>query len=674
MRNARASRSLSALSLLLLALGAARAVADEQAFLEDPDYRFRIASPGPGWRLLGEADARQVTPDAVAGLTDLKGTNFAVIVEEAPDIDLDRFVGVVRSNMPIEEVRFDEVETLVFHSFPARRWDTRGKVKGISVHFRHLVFLREGFAYQLIGFGVGASQGFAGPRSDLSTLAERFSPTEGPVKARAMTKVLEDARGVGWDVRDGVYRDAANGLEVAPPPGWRLAVGAELLDMNDSACVGLIASDPETYLILIVEPMRGIEPAAFTARVRKSMREGLDGDAVGKPVPQKVGGREFSLQTYRLRALPHLLHHGVRIDDGRTVQVQAWHAERNADRAGARLREAYAAIRFLGEPARAALERELLAHADPQDAVGPGYALRGGVYRDFEGRFTWTKPRGFWKAHVGADARAQNEIASLFVEEAAAGLAAMVIVETGGTASPAEYHRTVVAHLEPKDPAGDPASIDLGGATALFTEVRPGTTDPPMRFGVATLVDGERAYQVLVWGLEGNVEAARPRMMDAVRAFRPRPDLVAEVRAETSFLDHRMGFRLRRPAGSLWRFQHQTPAAIAAVASMVGYGSADGTVIAGAFCTLREEQDERFVRGMVLEMLRERAKAGAVEPEETTSTLAGLPARRMVVSGGQRMVAWIAQRGRTFYLLIAGARPGASFTEDEASTLLELLD
>jgi hypothetical protein len=35
--------------------------------LVDEDYQFHIAWPGPGWTLLGESDARQVAPDAIAG-------------------------------------------------------------------------------------------------------------------------------------------------------------------------------------------------------------------------------------------------------------------------------------------------------------------------------------------------------------------------------------------------------------------------------------------------------------------------------------------------------------------------------------------------------------------------------------------------------------------------------
>lgn len=678
LRYATGMRIVSAAVALLVVgfalLGGRAARAEDPSVLEDPDYRFRIQRPGPAWRLLPEADARRVVPDAVAGLTDLRGSNFVVIVEEAPGVDLDPFVGVLQGNLALEDAEFSEVEVLTYQGVPARRWTGSGLRNGLAVRTRHLLLQRGRFLVQLVGFGVRTAGG-GRPDSDLSVLEQHLVLTEGEIRPRRLAKVVSDMRGVGWRIRGGVYQDAAHGIELRPPEGWRLAVGSELATMNTSACVGLVAAAPEVYLVLIVERAHKVDRGPFLERLSSAVGES-GGKAQGEPVAQVVGGRAFPLQRYRLTSgLPVTLYHGSRLDDGRAVQVQSWYISALEPRAAPMLESAYAAVRFLDEPARRALAAELLREPDPQDIVGPGYGLRRGLYRDFERRFEWAKPAGFWRVAAGQDARTVNAVAALSLEEPSLGLNGLVIAEELADAEPESLHRHLVERLEPKDGVPEPTRVDLQGAQALVSEVRPGVLPLPFRYTVASVIKGERAYQFLVWGLEGNLEAARPQVLEALHGLRFPERIVAQERQEDAFVDHRLGFRFRRPGGSGWRFTNLTPPAITSVATLASYEGSGGVVIAGAFCALQEGQDERFMRDLVLQMLRQRAQEQLGEPEETASTFLGLPGRRIVVQAGtRRMTAWLAQRERTFYLLLAGSTREAGLTEEQATGLLELLD
>jgi hypothetical protein len=657
----------AAVGVLVLAL-AASAAAEEPAVHEDADYRFRITSPGSDWRLLPELEARKLVPDAIAGLTDLKGANFVVIAEEAPGANLDAYARVLRENMPVENADFGEVETVTFQSHPARRWNVRGKMNGLDVRFRNLLVARGDFLFQILGFQVGSST------RDLDTLAANIVLTPGPIRPRRLARATHDVRGVGWRIQGGVYQDAANGVEVRPPEGWRLVVGTELNVMNDSACVGLISADPDAYVILIVERARGVDREAFLAKLRANVAESSGGSPTGSAVPDVVGGREFAMRTHRVsRGASVLLHHGARIDGDRAVQVQAWHVEGVAARVRPRLVAAYAAIRFLDEPSRAALAKDLLAAEDPQDLVGPGYSLRRGVLQDFEHRFTWTKPAGFWEVTAGQEARAGNPDTTVSLAEVSLGLQGQVIAEEMEGVGPLEFHNFLLERLEPKDPLPEPTRLDLDGTEALFTEVRPGILDLPMRYAVTSVVKEGRAYQLLFWGLEGNVETTRPNLLAAVRAFRFPPGLVTKERRADVFVDHRLGWRLRRPAGPGWRFTDATPPGIAAAGTVVVY-EGPGSVVGGAFSLQTEEQDERFIRDMILNLVRQRGTENAAEASESNATLAGLPARRIALSGTKPMVVLLAQRGRRFYLLVVETRPGAALTEEGALGLIDLID
>ncbi|HVG93273.1 MAG TPA: hypothetical protein VND21_02410 [Planctomycetota bacterium] len=664
---------LACVGLVILALLGATALrsasAGDPEVHEDPDYRFRIRRPDATWRLLSETEAKSLVADAIAGLSDSRGAFFAVIVEEVGEGGLDEITGLLRDELraSLEGAELSEPEGLTVAGMPARRWSSRGHAQRVFVQYRHVVVLRGRFAYQLVGWCQGDAD-----RERLDALARHFTFTEGEVRPRAQKQSDLPVRGVGWRIQDGVYQDPVNGLEWAPPPGWRLAVGTELSTMSDSACVGLVCGDPDAYVTVTSEAAQGVDAKGLADLLRSQVTS--SNSPVGKPSSLIVGGRDFSMQTVRIPAqLPFLLHHGVRVDAGRAVQVLWWSAEGLAERARPRVLEAVKSLRFLDAARREALAAQLRGGPDPQEQVGPGYALRSGVYRDFQRGFTWTKPPGYWVATSGQEARAINEDAILHVSDASTGVEGIVTEDEFGSSDPKALHAALVQVLEPVGAVPEPSTILLPGATALSTEVRTGAGAGALRHVVTSVVRGMKVFQARFSGLDGNVAAARAQVAAALRGF-AFPGAVPEVeRRDGDFVDHRLGFRLRKPPGEGWRLGNATAPALRPLGSMVLFSRADATVLAGGVHAHGVQMDDRLLRDLAMQVLRREVK-GAPEPTESADTVAGLPAKRLEAGGNSPMVAWILQRRHTIYILVVGEPAKVGMPADELSGLIQLLE
>src|SRR5262249_36320956 len=108
-----------------------------------------------------------------------------------------------------------------------------------------------------------------------------------------------------------------------------------------------------------------------------------------------------------------------------------WYATNLSNKLDSMLQAGLSGIRFLDEPARQALKQELDSLPDVQNAVGPAYALRCGVYRDFDAGVTWRKPAGWpsLRLYVGPAARKRNQDSSLYFEDPESGIYGLLITE-----------------------------------------------------------------------------------------------------------------------------------------------------------------------------------------------------------------------------------------------------
>jgi len=623
---------------------------------EDRDYCFRITAPDRTWRLLDEAAARKLADDAVAGMTDLRGTFWVVKVLPLGAETLDDVTATARATLEsvLEEAALGAVDPSPFGELPARRWETTGSSGGLATRFRHLHVARGGFCYQLFGWQAAAAAQIHKHPADLDALAHHFEMTEGEPRVRTYTAPPFEARGVGWRVEAGVYRDAVRGIEIRPADGWRLLVGDALAAIDDAAFVGLEA-EGAIELALYDDPVPGAVAAEREAAMRADYEQIYGAPLAGEPIAASIAGLDFAIRAWGPSEARDLRsHHGVRVAGGRALQVVVWYAGAMADRASALLPAAFASITAMEPAARAALAAALVVDGDPESAIGRDFSLRRGVYRDFARGFTWTKPAGWWELDLTAE---EDDDAILRFRELATGLTGMVQKWEAGEATLEEFHRSLVERLEPMDPIPPPTPVDLDGVAALATELRPGYLDEPHRWTVVTAKRDGIAYELAIRAPEALYDAARAQVVAATTALRLPARLVAGEWVEGSYVDCRLGFRFDPPGPEKWRGRVATPTALEPIASMTHFQRDGVFVYVGAVESIDDDFDDGLLRDLVLQSLARPLPMGEREPVESAATLGGWPATKLAFGNGRRISGWFAHRGRSFrYVFVSTAR------------------
>jgi hypothetical protein len=658
----------------MLALASSTPIARGQEFYEDPDYRFRIDSPGPDWKLLNEAEARALSPDAIAGLTDIRSNHFFVVLESAPGVDLDVYADILRENLDGEDIELGPIESVSFHDLPARRWSASTTTQGLRYQYRSLIFVREQFLFQLIGYRRDVAKG-SRDAAELDRLAKQFKLLPGPLSARAEAISSPDGYGVSWRLKDRVFQDAAAGIEVTAPAGWRLAIGNELETMNDAACVGLVHSNPEAYVVLISECAEAVDIDSYRAVVELD----LGPDTVyGSPVDTQVAGIPFPMMRVAPNdGSPFVFLHGTRLHEGRAVQVLAWCARAVEEQAQPLFDSAFRSIEWLAPERRAALAAELGARRDPENQVGATFCLRGGIYRDFEQRFTWTKPPGLWLVNAGESARATNEDATFVVEERELGIYGALIAEAAPETTLADYRQAVIEAMEADGEPNEPLELEIDGTQALLDELRVPMGRLQLQYYVLTTLRGEDAFQLLVWTLEGNATIARDRMTQTVLALHFPEDLRARWETKDAIVDQRLGYRLRKPPGAGWKFVDATPASAMSMVSISSYVRKDAIVLGGGMYVQGvSEGGGTTLRDLMVEAFRRDLGPSAKAEPETDATLAGLAAKRIELRDStEEVVVVVAQCDDTQYVFILRAKRGETKAVEAAMLeLFELVD
>ena len=629
-----------------------------QAFV-DEDYRFRIEWPGPGWKVLRERDARQLNGDAVAGLK-RDAAHMIVIVEHAPDSELEPFAALIIENMMIEGKQVEQEPARVGDT-PAIRIDVTGTYNDAPVRYRGLVLLHQDHAYQVLAYTLGDHDA-----EDLDVALDAFSLTPGTVRRRVATAEVEDRVGVGWRIASGVFESAASRVRVQPPAGWRLAIGAELDQMNTSAEVGMAGTEVDAYLVVIPDLVPGADRDGYVAARRaEAYAEATPLDAI----TATTLGRSVELSRARSeQGMVLELIHGVVFDRDRAYQVIGWYPASVRARAIPALETALAAIELLDDAALAALAAALADAPDPQVEVGAGYALRDGVYQDFTHGLRWRAPAGYWEILVGQAARAENADALLMATEGQSGLYAQLIVEPAAGWDAAGFHRTIVDNLVGNGlaVAGD-GTARLAGEAARFTELETRSGGIDLRYRVTTAILGDVAIQAIVW----SVAAAWPGD-DAVAAVAAAIERAPgdEIEEGPPYRDHRLGFAMSMPPG--WTRRDNTPTAMRSLGSLQHWRSGMREILVIAIFAVDQEDDDWMLDLLEQNVRESGAQLSKLPPRSETGTLAGLPAR--VVRWGKTAEVRLIHRDRIFYGVIATDPRGGGDVATIAAEAFSLLD
>jgi hypothetical protein len=328
----------------------------------------------------------------------------------------------------------------------------------------------------------------------------------------------------------------------------------------------------------------------------------------------------------------------------------------------------------VSEAERERLEEELLAVPDQQNNVGATHSLRRGVYRDFDHRVVWRRPRGFWRIITGDEARARNEDATLWLEEARLGLYGVVILEDVGSQSAAEYHDAVVANMRAAGTMELRPSpgMTIGGLPAEGSEGPSQIDDFSLYHRAATQVRGSKAVQVMFWGTREDMEKGRAMTEAVAESLRFEPGLEPVEKSPGKYVDHRLGFSLTPPSGLT--FKDHTPGNLRSVGTVVAWESTSRAVVVMALCGLAEGQDEKWFSAFVEQMAKEQfGKLMKDAPERTKTTVQGIEASHLIYTNWLERADLITfMRDRTLYSLITVGK--GDETLEQALPTFKLVD
>ncbi len=653
-------RCATLITLGLICLVAGRAQAEEAKHIVDDEHRFRIEHPGAGWRLLAENEARKVVPDSVAGAVGPRGTYGVVIVERWASTDAQAFATVLINNMPLVNKRVLATSEVRFAQQDAVRFEVTGSVNEIEVLFINHVFIRDGFAFQVLAWGLPASR----PRSVIKAFFKAFSALPGRVRGRARSVTSPDAKGPGWRLAAGVFESAPYRLRVDPSPAWGLVVGDELTKLDAEAEVGFVFGAADAYGVLVAEQARGVDQPAFAKHVVHLWADGVEVKPRGKPIMYSVAGHQLRMERFLVTSNGRYeFLRGAFFDGPTCYQLQFWYEESLASQVLPALQGVLATIQVLAPTAARQLAARMAGVVDPENVVGSDFCLRRGAYRNFALGLQLSKPKaGFWRFEAGDDAKTSDPGALVSFVDPTSGIRGFLAAEALPAGGAAAYHRSVLADLvgEGEEVLGKPpAKTQISGVPALTSLLFRADDDVVYTIRVTTAARGNQAFRLFGSdraGGDSDVTSAA-----AWAALLAGIDFDANVPAfaveDGQIQDQRFGYRLKVGA-ERGRGRDITPKSIASVASIRTWAGEGFDVVAFAICALQAGQDMKWFAGVVEEIMRDKMSA----PEGTTlgipAKLGGLDAQTLSwMSKSEQCHAWYVARDRSFYAIsVVGPR------------------
>lgn len=618
---------------------------DATAPLVDEDFRFRLAWPGAGWKVLRERDARRLNRDAVAGLLHNQVMTI-VIVEALPGLEREAYTQLVVDNLAFADKQ-SKVEVRTVDGHDESRIVVTGTQDGRATTVRARLFAYQGYGYQILSIQLGD----APPVALAEQALDAFSLIDGPVSGRSDATATGDLDGLGWRLRGDRLEHGPAALRVTVPPDWMVVPEGDLSRMNHDAAIGLKSKRDGMYLTVIVEPVNGVEPAAYIAARRAALDDVWTPQ--GDPVAMSVGRAPIELlRAHGEVGFPAEMLWGTVVVGQRGYQFSIWYPQATGAQLRPKVPALLSAIEFLDDRATAALVTELSAVPDRRVAVGADFSLRGGVYHDFTHRLRWRQPPGLWRVTVGDEARAINAAIQLQAEELVHGTYVQLIAEAwdGDLAS---YEAAVRATIDsPLFSSGD-ATV-RGRATRSF-EWTVDTGSMQLHMRNTLVVDGGRGVQVITWALAGAWPSPPAltaivdglELLDALPATEPGPP----------YRDHRYGFAVTVPSG--WSVSESgSRAAPAGVVRRWTRGSAELLVIAN----YSPNSDDELMVEMAEQNFRQHmAKLVDVAPNRETIELAGRPGTRLSWRDGPgRAELQLVRRGDVMYGVLAVAPDGGA--------------
>lgn len=318
--------------------------------------------------------------------------------------------------------------------------------------------------------------------------------------------------------------------------------------------------------------------------------EGAGFEKLPEKVTYSVGGQPVEFSQYAEDAGLKIRNQvGVIVRGDRGFQIVCNGLDWQAGTLQRSISQGLNQIDFLTATEIQKLTEEMLAQPDPENAVGPDWGLRDGVYRDFALGMIWRKPKGFWKLSVGDAAQLQNPDTCIIAEELRYGLVMEVIEKSADERDLETFHRDITEYIF--DGPVESVETEIGGQPALSSSGLPLVGEQDYEFCVVTSLHNDRAFQFIVWGAPKHMKEYGQEVENALAGFEfPSREMRATRQTATSYEDNRLGFGLKL-SDSSWRIQGNKNAEISPIGNSVEFARHDRNVQVSAFASLEPGQD-----------------------------------------------------------------------------------
>lgn len=659
-------------ALALAPLRSDAAVSDEAGSSSDeaePSACYTLVAPGGAWRQLDPAELRALAPDALAGLAGPRGVR--VFLHAGPNVhpELQTSLDEVLGAQQLEQAAVAFVEETEIGGHKALRGLINGRREGVWLRVHALVFREGPDLYRLVGWGRSDNV-----PADGSTFEEACA---GLRRLEGMTLdvlprggISPDAEGPGWRVRGGTYLDGALGFLLDPRGPWRVALGRELGPLSKLTHVGLIDEQHDALFAVVVERSLGKDQLARTEHLR---RQGL-GDAFASGVLSiSALGRKVDLRLATVPAplgtddVTRQLAVGVLTEGDLCILLVARHPAASAVDMVAPLEQALASLRLLTEPQRLALATELSDSPHALDAVGRGWALRGGTFTDFAAGVRWRAPPGFWEVEGGAQEGETDEGILARLHERQSGLRGTLNARPAQGLDSRAWHAAQIARrLVPRADGEPDITIELGDCSGSLAWGDL-ADESGWRGVIATCVRDDVGFELVLRGPPEVLGSAPGMALSAVGALQVSATALPPTEMlQGSYVDLRLGFSLASPDPSwsfgeakLDRFGPQATPADGVVAYFDG-GGGRGVYVAATWTAAANQTADADPSSLLPSTLRSMADLPDRAPDqELDATFRGRPSRLLAwTERGRRIEVALFTRGSTVFCVCAASAEG----------------
>jgi hypothetical protein len=599
--------------------------------LKDLDYGFELKRPSAKWVFLKEADIGKLNPNAVAGLYHANRIFTAIVAEEASGITLEDYAKLIMETISIENKKIEYEKKDTFNKINVYRFKATGEIDGVKFTYVITIYPKDNFYFQVISWWL--TDFIRKEPKDIVQIHFSFGFTPGVKPKIREVKGPEKDSGAGWRINGPVYINAIHGFKFKlPGKGWRFMGGVELKETDPDATLGIVHEGNGLYVTVITERVGAMTEKEYEKIVLAGFEKENQPKA-HKKNKIRVLGKELTQHVFEEISMGTLVMdylYVINTNNGIGYQITAWWQHCKQKAVLSSLSGLYAGFSWLGKEEKKALCEEMIKLADIQRSVVLGECFRNRTYRNFPFGFSMTLPKGFWIHTIGTDARQQNEDASLLLENMEYGLFSTLIFEESEEFDAVKYHEVVLEAMSP--PKGTKTEIIKSNKLEIrSTRLNSNEDGQVFTYHIITASIGKKHFQLVMYGLEGNMERTKALEMEIIKSirFQKAPIKETAVLADGSFVDYKLGFKIT-PLDDTWKIKGMTPEPIKGIGSIISVESKKIGLIYVVSIVHAQVDPQSFILNILSSL--DMFKAMKLSSEKDVKWL-GQPAKLSVFSG-----------------------------------------